>query len=214
VEYWAVLAGLPPAERTQLLAAGRRRRFARGQVLFHEGDRADSLHLLAAGRVAVKVATPQGDTVILTVLGPGQVFGELALLASDPIRTASVTALEACETIALHRAQFDRLRATSPSVDRVLVAALSAQVARLSAHLLEVLFAPARARVLRRLLALAQEFDGGIVRLTQEDLALMAGTTRPTVNEILRDAEREGTVRLGRGRIEVLDVARLAKRAR
>ena len=210
---WPVLAGLPALEREELLRAGRRRRFPRGQVLFHAGDPADAVHLVMAGRVAVRVTTPEGDEAILTVLGPGEVVGELALLSAGGVRTASVTALQPCETVALGRAQFDRLRAAGPAADRVLIDALTAQVTRLSEHLLEMLFVPARARVLRRLLTMAAEFDGGPVLLTQEDIALMAGTTRPTVNEVLRDAERAGTVRLGRGRIEILDAARLAVRA-
>jgi CRP-like cAMP-binding protein len=210
---WEVLSGLPPVDRDRIIKAGRRRRYARGETIFHAGDPGDALHLIASGRVAVRVLTPNGEQAILAVLGPGKVFGELALLLDDGHRTASITALEACETIVLHRAQFDQLRARYPAVDRFLLAALSAQVARLSEHLLEMLFVPARARILRRLLVLAKEFDGGVVHITQEDLALMSGTTRSTVNEVLREAEQAGSIRLGRGRVEVLDRARLARRA-
>jgi CRP-like cAMP-binding protein len=210
---WEVLSGLPPADRDRIIKAGRRRRYARNETIFHAGDPGDALHLIVSGRVAVRVLTPNGEQAILAVLGPGQVFGELALLLDDGHRTASITALEACETIVLHRAQFDQLRARYPAVDRFLLAALSAQVARLSEHLLEMLFVPARARILRRLLVLAKEFEGGVVHITQEDLALMSGTTRSTVNEVLREAEQAGSIRLGRGRVEVLDRARIARRA-
>lgn len=210
---WEVLSGLPATDRDRIIKAGRRRRYARGETIFHAGDPGDALHLIASGRVAVRVLTPNGEQAILAVLGPGKVFGELALLLDDGHRTASITALEACETIVLRRAQFDQLRARYPAVDRFLLAALSAQVARLSEHLLEMLFVPARARILRRLLVLAKEFEGGVVRITQEDLALMSGTTRSTVNEVLREAEQTGSIRLGRGRVEVLDHARLARRA-
>lgn len=214
---WALLAGLPAEEREQVLRAGHRRRFSGGEIVFHEGDPADALHLLMSGRVAVRVMTPNGDQALLTILRPGQAFGELALLGEQTHRTATVSALEACETLALNRAQFARLRARNPSVDNVLLAALSAQVARLSEHLLEVLFVPARARILRRLLALADEPDWSgdvVVRLTQEDLARMAGTTRSTVNEVLRDAERNGAVRIGRKKIEVIDRRYLLRRSR
>jgi CRP-like cAMP-binding protein len=211
---WAVLAGLPPDERRRVLGVGRPRRFAAGETVFHEGDPADSLHLLRSGLVAVRVTTPQGDQAVLTVLTPGQAFGELALLQDNGHRTATVTALEPSETIALHRTEFDRLRVRHPSVDSVLLAALSGQVTRLSEHLLEVLFVPARTRILRRLLTLAKASDDGVVRLTQEDLARMSGTTRATVNEVLRDAERAGAVRIGRRRIEVADRPWLLHRAR
>jgi CRP/FNR family transcriptional regulator, cyclic AMP receptor protein len=210
---WEVLSGLPPVDRDRIIKAGRRRRYARGETILHAGDPGDALHLIASGRVAVRVLTPNGEQAILAVLGPGKVFGELALLLEHGHRTASITALEPCETIVLHKAQFDQLRARYPAVDRFLLAALSAQVARLSEHLLEMLFVPARARILRRLLVLAKEFEGGLVHITQEDLALMSGTTRSTVNEVLREAEQAGSIRLGRGRVEVLDRARLARRA-
>lgn len=211
---WALLSGLPPQERERVLAAGRRRRFVAGEIVFHEGDLADAFHLLMSGRVAVRVATPNGDQALLTVMVPGDAFGELALLGGGGRRTATISALEPTETLAVGRAEFDRLREQNPSVDTMLLAALSAQVARLSEQLLEVLFVPARARILRRLLTLTGQSDGTVVRLTQEDLARMSGTTRSTVNEVLREAERMGAIHIGRGRIEVVDRRWLQHRSR
>jgi CRP-like cAMP-binding protein len=197
-----------------VLGAGRRRRFSAGETVFHEGDPADTFHLLLSGLVAVRVTTPHGEQAVLTVLAPGQAFGELALLAEDGRRTATVSALEPAETVALNRMEFNRLRARNPSVDSLLLSAMSSQIARLSEHLLELLFVPARTRILRRLLTLTEVSDDGVVRLTQEDLARMSGTTRATVNEVLRDAEKAGAVRIGRRRIEVADRRWLAHRAR
>lgn len=211
---WPVLASLTDGERDEVLRAGRRRRFAKGEVIFHHGDPADSLHLLDTGRVAVRVVTPQGEQAILTVLGPGTAFGELALIDGHAHRTATITALQPCETIALRRRQFERLLERHPQVNAFLLASLAAQVNRLSEHLLEVLFAPTPRRVYRRLLILDREFGGEPVAITQADLALMAGTTRSTVNEILGDLERNGTVRIGRGRLEVLDRNALDRRVR
>ena len=141
---WPVLASLREGERHELLRAGRRRRFTKGEVIFHHGDPADSLHLLATGRVAVRVLTPNGEQAILNVLGPGKVFGELALIDSHAHRTATITAMEPCETIVLRRSQFEKLRELHPQVDAVLLASLAAQVNRLSEHLLDVLFSPPR----------------------------------------------------------------------
>ena len=92
-------------------------------------------------------------------------------------RTATITAMEPCKTIVLRRRQFEKLRELHPQVDTVLLACLAAQVNRLSEHLLEVLFSPAPRRVYRRLLSLDREFGGEPIVITQEDLALMAGTT-------------------------------------
>jgi CRP/FNR family cyclic AMP-dependent transcriptional regulator len=119
-------------------------------------------------------------------------------------------ALEAVETLSLQRQVFDQLRTSHPQVERFLVELLAAQVRRLSSGLLEGRYLPADARVLRRLLDTAAIHDCGDhpirIPLTQEDLATMAGTTRPTTNRALQQLEQAGHVILGRGRIDLVDV--------
>jgi CRP/FNR family transcriptional regulator, cyclic AMP receptor protein len=213
---WAVLEGLEDEERRQLLAAARRRRFARREVLFHHGDPGDTVHLIAVGMVAVYIRTPLGNTVIFAVLGPGEAVGELALVSGAGDRTASAVALEPTETLSLRRDQFEELRRSHPRVDRMLVELLAARVRRLNGELVEAYFISADRRVLRRLLSLASQVPeaGGqrVIRLTQEDLAGLAGTSRATVNKTLRELERAGVVALRRGRIEVRGIDLLAAR--
>lgn len=216
---WALLEALDPEDRTRLLAAAVRRRYRRGEVVFHEGDPGDTLHLVAKGHLVVRMTTPLGDVVTLLVLGPGDFFGELALVSPGAVRNATVAALDAVQTVTLHRNQFDELRQRRPSIDRFLVAALAAEVRRLSAALVEALFVPVEKRVLRRLADLVRLYGDGddgpvLIPLTQEDLAGLAGTTRPSVNKVLRTAEEAGLVHLSRGRVEILDRIRLARRAR
>jgi CRP/FNR family cyclic AMP-dependent transcriptional regulator len=220
---WVILEGIDPEQQREVLARCVRRRFRKGDSLFHEGDPGTTLHLLDEGRVAIRVTTPMGDTATLTVLGPGDVFGEQALLQPDGARTASAVALEAVETLTLAARDFADLRTRFPAVERILVSILAAQVRRLSQHLSEALYLPADKRVLRRLLELcsvygADSVDGAtgpvVVPLTQDDLASMAGTTRPTANRVLQEAVDAGYVALGRARIEVLDPEHLARRAR
>lgn len=215
---WNILDCLSDEDRRRVLASTRRRRFARREVLFHEGDPGDTLHLIDKGRVAVRITTPVGDVATLAVLGPGDVVGEMALLDNAGHRGATVIALERTETLALHRDQFLELRREHPAVDRFLVAVLAAEVRRLDAQLMEALFLPVERRVLRRLLALTgvygEEPNGAEIPLTQDDLASLAGTSRATVNRVLRQAEEAGWVSLGRARIRVLDHERLARRAR
>jgi CRP-like cAMP-binding protein len=212
-----LLAGLPDADVQRVLSIARRRTFRRGEVVFHMGDPADTLHLIAAGRFAVRVQTALSDAVILTVLGPGELFGELALLQPDARRSATVEALEPGETRSVHRPDFEELRRHHPQVSDVLIAILSSQVQRLSRRLLEALHMPADRRVLRRLSELAAVYgaDAGevTVPLRQEDLAGLAGTSRATVNRVLREEEGRGSVRLGRGRVIVIDRPALARRA-
>lgn len=215
---WRVLEGVPDEDVRQLLSIARRRTFRRGEVVFHVYDVADTLHLVVAGRFAVRVQTALGDVAILAVLGPGDMFGELALIGDESRRTATVEALEAGETRSIHRPDWDRLRAAHPSVTDVLVAILAGGMKRLSTHLLEALYTPADKRVLRRLVELAELYAPGAeeasIPLRQEDLASIAGTSRATVNRVLRDEEERGSVRLERGRTTVLDRAALQRRGR
>jgi CRP-like cAMP-binding protein len=122
------------------------------------------------------------------------------------------------ETLSLRRDQFDELRRRHPGIDRLLVELLAERVRRLDEELVEAYFMRAETRVVRRVHRLAQgmpERDGRrVVRLTQEDLAGLAGTSRATVNATLRELEREGAIALARGRVEVLDLDLLAVRAR
>lgn len=207
------LLSLEEPVRHEVLAVAASRRFGHGVVLFHEGEAGGSLHVLMRGRAAVRVTTSDGDTVTLNVIGPGTAFGELALLDPAMTRTATVEAIGPVETLMLQRAEFERLRRSYPSVDRLLVEYLAAQVRRLSERLTEALCIEARTRVLRRLLDLHDVFDGGPVPVTQEEIATMAGTTRPTVNRVMQDLAEAGIVELGRGRFAVVDSTALAREA-
>ncbi|HMN98523.1 MAG TPA: Crp/Fnr family transcriptional regulator [Miltoncostaeaceae bacterium] len=215
---WALLAGVPGDDVQRLLQIARRRTFRRGEVVFHMGDPADTLHLVVSGRFAVRVQTALADVAVLTILGPGDLFGELALLESDGRRSATVEAIEAGETRSIHRPDFEALRDRHPSVTDVVTAILAEQVRRLTGNLLEALYLPADRRIRRRVAELADAYapDGGEVTipLRQEDLAGLAGTSRATVNRVLREEEARGTVRLARGRTTVLDREGLARRGR
>jgi len=188
-------------------------------VVFHEGDLGESLHFLDRGRAAVRVSTREGDHVTIGVIGPGAFFGEQALVGADNHRMAAVIALEPLETLALRRDDFSRLRADHPMVDSVLVTALSERVNRLTDQLVEALFVPAEKRLCLRLLELAGIYgdeSGGpaSVPLTQEELATLAGTSRPTVNRVLQELVQAGITRVRRGGVDVLDSAQLAARCR
>lgn len=214
---WPILADLAEDDRARVLAATTRRSYARNEMIVHQGDPGGAFHLLAEGRVAVRVSTPEGEVVTLSVLGPGDFFGEQALLGTRHERTASVVALERVETCSMAGARFDQLRRANPSVEHLLVEVLAAQVRRLTTHLIEALYVPAEQRTLRRLIALLGRYRGRgeplVIPITQEDLATMAGTTRSTVNRVLRTMEDAGALRLSRGQIEVLSVGALRRRA-
>jgi CRP-like cAMP-binding protein len=211
---WPLLADLPAEDVRQLLAIARRRTFEKGEIVFHRGDLAESLHLVVRGHFAVRLQTELGESVLLDVLGPGQAFGELALLVPDSRRSATVAALETGETRSVFRNDFATLQARHPGVKDVLLRVLAEQLQRSSARLVEAHYVDAETRVLRRVCELADSYGGAIVPLTQEDLAAMAGTSRATVNRVLREEQSRGTLGLRRGRVAVLDGAALRRRCR
>ncbi len=214
---WRLLEGVPPDQVRELLQVARRRRFARNEVVFHRDDPGDSLHLIQRGRFAVRVMTPLGDTATIAVRGPGESFGEMALVADGGRRSATVAALEEAETIAVYRDDFASIRQRHPGIDAVLFRFLTAEVRMLNDRLLEALYVPVEKRVRRRLVELSRLYGGGdtpVIALTQEALSELAGASRPTVNQVLRDEERRGTIELSRGRIRVLEVSELERRAR
>jgi CRP/FNR family cyclic AMP-dependent transcriptional regulator len=212
-----LLADLPAEDVRRLLAIARRRTFAKGEVVFHRDDPADSLHLIVRGRFGARVLTPLGDQVLLDVLGPGESFGELALLTPEARRSATVSALEDGETRSVLRDEFARLQQSHPGVKDILLRLLAEQLRRASERLLEAHYVDADTRVRRRLLDLSRSYgsdDGAVVPLTQEDLAAMAGTSRATVNRVLRDEQRRGSVALSRGKVTLLEPDELELRCR
>jgi CRP/FNR family transcriptional regulator, cyclic AMP receptor protein len=215
---WPLLVDLPPDDVRQLLAIARRRTFEKGEVVFHRDDPAESLHLIVRGRFAARATTPLGDTVLLDVLGPGQAFGELALILPDARRSATVSALEDGETRSVLRDDFALLQRQHPGVKDVLLRLLADQLRRSSDRIVEAHYVDADTRVRRRLAELCEIYgteDGvAVVPLNQEDLAAMAGTSRATVNRVLRDEEKRGVVALARGKISVLDAHDLQRRCR
>ncbi|MBA3375339.1 MAG: Crp/Fnr family transcriptional regulator [Actinobacteria bacterium] len=215
---WPLLSDLAPEDVRQLLSIARRRTFEKGEVVFHRDDPGDSLHLIVRGRFAARVSTQVGDSVLLDVLGPGQAFGELALLLPGERRSATISALEDGETRSVFRDDFVRLQRSHPGVKDVLLRLLAEQVRRTSDRIVEAHHIDADTRVRRRLCELAAIYGDGdgdpVVPLTQDDLAAMAGTSRATVNRVLREEEKRGAVALERGKVTLLDSDALVRRCR
>jgi CRP/FNR family cyclic AMP-dependent transcriptional regulator len=213
---YEVLQSLPATERQQVLARCPPQHFEPGAVLVNEGEDGDAFYLIESGRIAVRVTTPAGDVSTLSVLGAGQAFGELALVG-DRRRTATGIALEPVTTLTMSRELFDSLRRRFPGMDSLLVDILASRVDRLSHELLEALYLPADVRLARRLLALAGVYRAAagpvVVPLTQDDIAGIVGTTRPTANQMLKKLAAEGIIELSRGRVTVIDVHGLVQRA-
>jgi CRP-like cAMP-binding protein len=215
--YLELLGVLPETEHDRVVSACKELTFAARDVIWAEGDPGDCLHMIESGRVAVRATTPWGASATFGILGPGQSYGEHALVGDgEHRRTSSVVALEPTVVLALDAEDFEELRTQYPSIDRVLVEVLSARVSRLSAHLVEALYAPVEQRVARRLLILAGMYGGmlrgTVVPLTTDDIAGLAGTTTSTVTDVVAQLEAAALVAVRDKGIEILDAGGLAAR--
>jgi CRP/FNR family cyclic AMP-dependent transcriptional regulator len=204
---------------TEIVNTMARRRYRRGEVIFHQGDPGDALHIVARGRVKIVLTSPDGDEAIVATVGLGDFFGELTLIDGAP-RSATATAVEPVETLVLARDQFRQLLATNPTLRDNLEVGLAAEVRRLNDHVEELHFLDLEGRIAAHLVRLAQRAQPGArgaVELpfdySQRDLAAMIGGARQSVNRVLRGLEREGLVRIKGNRLFISDVGRLESRA-
>jgi CRP/FNR family transcriptional regulator, cyclic AMP receptor protein len=214
---WALLAGLDERDREQFLGLTRRRSFAKNEVVCHQGDMADSLHLVETGHLAVRGTLESGETATFNVLAAGDCFGELALLRQDLRRTATVVALESTTTLAVAATSFRRLCADKPQVERALSTLLAARVDQLSRRLLDTMYLGLDRRVFRMLVQLASTYesagDSVSIPLPQTALADLVGATRPSVNQVLQRLAQQDLLELQRGRVVILDLPALIRRS-
>ena len=209
---WAqvpVFAGLSAAELATLAAALRPRHYAKGEVIFHEQDPGNTCYIVETGRVKVATFSPDGRQITLALLGPGDLFGELALL-DGVARSTDAVALEACRLLELPRDRFlDFLRAHWETTSKLL-AVLAHRLRRTDELLEDALFLHVPARLAKALLELAEsqgERVAGAIRiaphLTQSDLAALVGTSRESVNKWLGFYQQRGIVQLDAGTIVI-----------
>jgi CRP-like cAMP-binding protein len=197
----------------------RRRRFRRNEVIFHQGDPGDALHIVAAGAVKILLPSAEGDEAIIATLRPGDFFGELALLDGAP-RSATAAALEQSETLVLPRDVFIGLLDTLPGLRDALLADLAHELRRLTGHVEELHFLDLAGRLAMRLTRLARETAPdahGEIRLdwpyTQSDLAAMIGGTRQSVNRLLSELVEQELIRIEPDALIINNLDELARRA-
>jgi CRP-like cAMP-binding protein len=204
------LTVLSESDRRELLAVCRRRRFRRGDVVFWQGDPALTIHLVERGSFAVRVTTPMAQSVLLNVYRRNDVFGELALVAPESRRTATVIALEPSESLELDRRDFEDLSRRLPSFSRLLITALARRVVDTTNQFVEAVYQPVEVRVARRLAllddGLGPDHEGDWISIRQEDLAEFSSTTRPRVNRVLSELAKKKIIELRRGQVRVVDI--------
>jgi CRP/FNR family transcriptional regulator, cyclic AMP receptor protein len=190
------------------------RSFPAGVRVFHEGDRSDACYLVRTGDLRVTREHSDGRAIALATLGPGDIFGELAMLDGQA-RSASVETLSDSELLALAAADFRRLLADHSEISVKLIIALTRRLRETNERVARQSFqtVPSRvAGVLTQLTAeeaAAEGRTGVTIHMTQADLAQLAGTSRESVSRFLATLERAGVVRVGRGRVTVVEPRRL-----
>ncbi len=219
-----LFAGVDERTLDLLSAALRSRRFRRDEVIFHVDDPGDSLFIVASGSVKIMLTADDGtEPAILTTIGPGGFFGELALLDGAP-RSATAVAMDSVETLALRRDAFDRLVDSEVGLRRALLGSLAHEIRRLTAQVEDLHFLDLPGRLAHHLLR--QLGDNGEdqrpatteVRLpwpyTQGELAGMIGGSRQSVNRLLADFVAQGLLRFEGDDLVIADPRRLAAAAR
>ncbi len=194
--------------------------FARGAVVFAEGEPGDSLYVVLAGKVKIGRKAADGRENLLAVMGPSDQFGELSIFDPGP-RTSTATALT---DIRLARMPQQALRpwiSSHPEIAEQLLQVLARRLRRTNNIVADLIFTDVPGRVAKALLQLAARFgtaEGPHLRvthdLTQEELAQLVGASRETVNKALADFAHRGWIRLEGKTVVILDHDRLARRAR
>ena len=188
-----------------------RRALDAGEVLFQKGDKGDALFGVRRGRVRIETGTAAGGRLTLNVLGPGDLFGEIALFDGQP-RTADAIAAETSELFTVRRSDFLAYLEREPRVTLRLLEMLCQRIRWVSDRMEEAVLLPLHARLARRLCMLAEDF-GSEVHISQEELGVYVGAARESVNRQLQEWRRAGIIELRRGRISLLDMDRLTTAA-
>ncbi len=205
---------LSPAELEPIADVAVPRSFPRGVRVFHEGDNSDACYIVRSGDLRVTREHSDGRAIALATLAAGDIFGELAMLDGEA-RSASVETLSDAELLALPAIDMRRTLAEHPAISVKLIVALTRRLREANERVLRQSFqtVPSRvAGVLAQLIAEDVDLDGreGVtVRMTQADLAQLAGTSRESVSRFLATLERAGVVLVGRGRVTVVEPRRL-----
>ena len=209
-----ILGVLEESERTYLASRGRTRKLDKGQILFTEGERSDSVLVLLSGRLKVLRYSQDGDPFIINTIVPGDSIGEVGVFSKSP-RSATIQASEASEVLELSATAIMDLIAKRPAACIALLERVSAMVRRLTDVATDLVFLDLRQRVAKYLLEDRLAGPRSTTnRLTQTEVAASIGASRQRVNACLREFERQGWISMESRRIQVMDPEGLADGAR
>jgi CRP-like cAMP-binding protein len=207
--------GLTVDQLEELVAATSTRRLAAREELFHKGDPGSSVYLIASGRLKAMTTSSDGDDVVFSIMGPGENFGELAVL-QEGRRTATIVAIDASELVVLDRRELLPFLRRHPEASVALLAVIARRLERVSELLEDTHFLNLPARLAKRLLTLAENYGEktgeGIkikLRLSQTELGDLVATTRESINKQMRIWTEEGVASMDAGYVTIRDEDRL-----
>jgi CRP/FNR family transcriptional regulator, cyclic AMP receptor protein len=188
-----------PEESLRLLAAVVTKCSApRGTVVMAAGDPIDSLYIVISGRLKVMMSDAEGKEVILSILGSGEVFGEMGVIDDSP-RSASVIAIEPCEMLCVNRRDFDRCLAENFDMAQAIMRGLVKRLREADRKIISLALLDVYGRVARLLIELAEDLGGQkilIKRLSKQDIAKMVGASREMVSRVMRDLQLGGLIEM------------------
>lgn len=217
-----IFGGLADDNLGQLAEVCATRTFGRGQYLWYQGDEGDRLLVVVSGLLKVVLSSPQGDDVVLTILGRSETVGELALLDGSP-RSAAVIAIEPTTVVMLTRPTVVALMSRHPAVLDGILRSLGQLVRRLSDQTGDLMYLDLGGRLAKVFLRLAEDHAVGSrvqgdpvvldLGLSQSDLAAMVGATRPAVNHVLQGFVMRGLIAVDGQVVTLRDLPGLRRRA-
>jgi len=170
--------------------------YPKNSVIINEGDETNSMYIIQSGKVKAFLSNEDGKEVILTIMKPGDYFGELSILDSAP-RSASIMTLEPSKFSIISKEDFDKTMDAHPEIARKLVSRLTRMVRRLTDSVRNLALMDVYGRVARTLLELSEDIDDVKVinqKITHQDLARMIGSSREMVSRIMKDLQKGGYI--------------------
>jgi CRP-like cAMP-binding protein len=206
-----IFAGAPDDIISRLTERSHVVKVKRGERVFEQHDEGDTLYGVFDGAIKISVSGPGGKEYTITIMEPGDVFGEIALLDGLP-RTADATAVQDTVLLSLHRSHFLPILEDDPRLARHLVEMLCERLRLANENTADVAFLSLEKRLAKRLLGLAMSYgrqtDEGLLielKLSQNDLAMMTSATREAINKQLHTFIEDGLIRLDKRQITVRD---------
>jgi CRP/FNR family cyclic AMP-dependent transcriptional regulator len=211
------LARLSHDQLALLAASVGTQSFERGETIFHQGSIGSILYIIVSGQVRIYTISEAGQELTMRIFRDGDFLGELALLDGLP-RSASAQAMRPTVALTLHRAAFLHTIEACPPIAASVLEAMAARLRHTTVYAEQLTSHSAPRRVVRQLLHLATEHgvpEGSAtridLRLTQDDLASLSGTTRETVNRVLSSLRDQQLIRVERTQVSVLSMERLER---